>query len=151
VALILVVWLPLLVFVGGPAWLWFEVHRAEVAAGEARAAVRIGDTLGAAIISSGEVIGGTRLLQCYEASCAVPQAIVIASRLGDRCSVHDADGSMLSVETLEDWRREILRSDRTVCRLARITFCGRPRITFDIAMDEAGRITQVGALRVTAD
>jgi hypothetical protein len=37
------------------------------------------------------------------------------------------------------------------CQRLRIVFCGRPWITFQVELDAAGRVREVGPLSVTSD
>ena len=151
VALILVVWLPLLIIVGGFVWAFLNEHRVRVAVDEARGALRVGATLSEVVLSTSEQVGGGRLLQCYEAMCADPQGFVLSKREGGWFGVLAANGQETSFDTVEELRRQLLELDRAPCNRVKITFCGRPWITFLVELDERRRVTNIGSLRVSPD
>jgi hypothetical protein len=148
VALILVVWLPLLMIVGGFAWAFLNEHRVRVEVGEARGTLRIGATLTEVVLSTSERVGGGRLLQCYEAMCADPRGFVLSKREGGWSGVLAANGPATSFDTVEELRRQL---DRVTCNRVKITFCGRPWITFLVELDEHRRVANIGSLTVSPD
>jgi hypothetical protein len=151
IALILAVWSPLLVFLGGLGLAWLSAYRVESAAVEARAAVRVGATLGEAILSSSAGVG-TGPLECYETACLEPRPeMLLASRRSHWFGLQGPGGSLASLRTLEEWRGQLGRLDGAGCRRVKVTFCGRPWVTFHLEMDGAQRVGSVGPLNVTSD
>jgi hypothetical protein len=148
VGLMLVVWLPLLIFVGGFAFAWLNDYRVRVEVDEARQALRLGATLSEVVLSTSAQVGSGRLLQCYEAMCADPPGFVLSKRAGGWFGVLAADGPSVSFDTVGKWRREL---DRVTCGRAKITFCGRPWISFSVELDEQRRVTRIGSLSVSPD
>jgi hypothetical protein len=150
-ALILMVWSPVLVFLGGMGLAFLHAYRVEAAAGEARAAVQVGATLSEAILSSSAGVGSGPL-ECYEAECLEPRPeILLAGRRSSWFGLLGPGGSLASLQTLEDWRGQLGRLDGTGCRRVKVTFCGRPWVTFHLEMDGAQRVGSVGPLNVTSD
>ena len=151
VVLIVIVWLPVLYCVGGLGWASLQARRASASAERARATVRVGTALSDAVFSSSEAVGAQSALQCYEATCSGSPEILLANRRVNWFSVRAADGSAASFKTVEEWRRELPRLDRVGCKRVKITFCGRPWMTFLVEMDESQRVSKVGPLSVSAD
>ena len=147
----MVVWLPVLYCVGGLGLASLHVTRASGSAEKARATVRVGTALSDAVLASSEAVGTQSPLQCYQATCVGSPEILLANRRINWFSVLAADGSAESFETVEEWRRQVPRLDRVSCKRVKITFCGRPRITFLMEMDGSQRVSKVGPLSVSAD
>jgi hypothetical protein len=150
-ALILLVWLPLLIFLGSMAYVSLSASRAEAAAEKARAAVRIGDSLGSAVASSSAIVGQAPLLECYEATCVGRPEIELAHRTTHAFRVLAADGTASQLKTVEEWRQRLPGLDHVDCRRVKMTFCGRPWMTFFAELDGSRRVSQVGPLRVSAE
>ena len=149
--MIVVVWLPVLYCVGGLGWVSLHARRASASAEKARATVRVGTALSEAVVSSSEAVGTQSPLQCYEATCIGSPEILLASRGISWFNALAADGSAASFTTVEEWRRQLPRLDRVSCKRVKITFCGRPWMTFLVEMDGSQRVGKVGPLSVSAD
>ena len=149
--MIVIVWLPVLYCVGGLGLASLHVTRASASAEKARAMVRVGTALSDAVFSSSEAVGAQSPLQCYQATCTGSPEILLANRGVSWFNVLPADGSAGSIKTVEEWRRQLRRLDRVGCKRLKITFCGRPWMTFLVEMDGSQRVGKVGPLSVSAD
>ena len=62
-----------------------------------------------------------------------------------------ADGNAPPVKPVEEWRPSLSVLDEVSCARSRLTFCGRPWMTFFVDLDASRRVRQVGPLQVSAE
>lgn len=142
-----IVWLPLLYFVGGLALVSLDARRARAEADAARSAVRPGSTVSELVGTTSAPVGRSRRLGCYEAACVDPPGFLLAKRPGGW------SGSFAAGELVERFvaAGELRRLDDVACRRVKITYCGRPWMTFVVEVDAQRRVSRIGGLGVSPD
>jgi hypothetical protein len=151
VVLILIASLPILAIAGGFAYAFLNQRRVQAEVERIRGAVRVGSTLSELVLTTSDPVGRGRLLQCYEATCADPLGFLLHKGGDGFYGALGAEGPSTSFENAEDLRGRRGELDRIACPRVAVTFCGRPRMTFVVGMDEGKRVQTIGPLTGSSD